>query len=347
MRFTNINNIQEKQEIKNYKVLCELLDEPTKTGKSKQLQLKDWERYFEYHKQGQKFIIDKIYKDEIPKEDGRMFGNNSIFAEDIQYILLCVLYRLPSSKVIWGCSTLLNNLSMINSNYITGRQNITKLSKDMNMDTSYIYDFYNNTHSSLKSKLETALNILARRSLITCEKIMMLQKESIQIEKNEFGTPKIKNGQVCYRKFEFSDEATDDEKALVIKIERRILDEMNFKDKKDAFIQGKWYDFKKAVDTELHKSNIKYSYYAYKIIFNKEDIEKEVLGELGEWSTRNILNKNIIESLIKSCENKHNKAIKIFGVIQGSKTKINNHKLRKKDDYVENNKQLIDKLIKR
>jgi hypothetical protein len=146
VRFTNINNIQEKQEIKNYKILCELLNEPTKTGKSKQLQLKDWERYFEYHKVGQKFIIDKIYDIEIPKEDGRMFGNNSIYAEDIQDILLCVLYRLPTSKVIWGCSTLLNNLSMINSNYITGRQNITKLSKDMNIDTSYIYDFYNNTH---------------------------------------------------------------------------------------------------------------------------------------------------------------------------------------------------------
>jgi hypothetical protein len=44
----NLKNLKEKQEIKNYKVLCELLEEPIKTGKSKQLQLKDFERYFEY-----------------------------------------------------------------------------------------------------------------------------------------------------------------------------------------------------------------------------------------------------------------------------------------------------------
>jgi hypothetical protein len=34
-------------------------------------------------------------------------------------------------------------------------------------------------------------------TILICEKIMMLQKESIQIEKNEFGTPKIKGGQEC------------------------------------------------------------------------------------------------------------------------------------------------------
>ena len=52
----NTNALKTNQIFKNYKELCEYLDEPIKTGKSKQLQLKDWERYFSYEKEGQKFI---------------------------------------------------------------------------------------------------------------------------------------------------------------------------------------------------------------------------------------------------------------------------------------------------
>lgn len=33
--------------IKNYKMLCELLEQEVKNGKSKKLQLEDWKRYFD------------------------------------------------------------------------------------------------------------------------------------------------------------------------------------------------------------------------------------------------------------------------------------------------------------
>ena len=47
--------------IKNYKELCTILNEEVKTGKAKQLQLKNWKRYFDWEKDGQKFIIVDIY----------------------------------------------------------------------------------------------------------------------------------------------------------------------------------------------------------------------------------------------------------------------------------------------
>ena len=49
----DINNLKKGQVVKNYKEMCLVLQEEIKTGKSKQLQLKDWERYFSYHKEGQ------------------------------------------------------------------------------------------------------------------------------------------------------------------------------------------------------------------------------------------------------------------------------------------------------
>lgn len=73
-------NIQ--QEFKNYKDLCNYLDEPIKGGKSKQLQLADWERYFTFEKQGNKFIITNVYDEPLEKvrkkcEDTSNYGSNN------------------------------------------------------------------------------------------------------------------------------------------------------------------------------------------------------------------------------------------------------------------------------
>lgn len=344
----NLDNLQIGQEIKNYKILCELLEEPVKNGgKSKDYQLKDFERYFSFHKQGQKFIIDEIFDEPLEKEDGRSLGNNSPYSNDIQNILLCVLYKLPSEEIIWSCNTLLNNLSMINSNYITARKDMDKLGETMKIEKEYIYDFYNNTHKSLKGKLETALNILCKRSLIVCEKILMVQKESVQIMQNELGTPRMENGKLCYRTFEFSDEATKEEKQLVLKTQKEVMNKLNCKDECEVICKGLWNDYSKSVNKELNKNNIKYSFYAYKITFNKENIKEEITGELGEMFDRINLNNNIMDCLIKGATTRHDNTKKIFGDVQGSPTKIKNHRLRKSDVYIENNKQLVEKLIKK
>lgn len=62
--------------VKNYKVLCELLGEPVKDGKSKKYQLQNFSRFFDWEKIGQKFIISDIYTSPLDKEDGRKSGNN-------------------------------------------------------------------------------------------------------------------------------------------------------------------------------------------------------------------------------------------------------------------------------
>lgn len=48
--------------VKNYKALCELLEEEIKEGNSKKAQLKQWEQYFTWHKEGNAFVIDSIGK---------------------------------------------------------------------------------------------------------------------------------------------------------------------------------------------------------------------------------------------------------------------------------------------
>ena len=79
--------------VKNYKVLCELLGQDVKDGKSKKYQLEDFARYFDWEKSGQKFIISDIYDTPLTKEDKRKLGNNSIYVKCIEVILLQYLSK--------------------------------------------------------------------------------------------------------------------------------------------------------------------------------------------------------------------------------------------------------------
>ena len=74
--------------IKNYKELCMLTNEETKTGKSKILQLENFSRFINWHKIGQKFIIDEIYDSPKEKQDKRSSGNNNVYCKYIEIILL-------------------------------------------------------------------------------------------------------------------------------------------------------------------------------------------------------------------------------------------------------------------
>lgn len=62
---------------KNYKAVCEVLDEPVKTGKSKQLQLKKWEEHFTWINNGNKFVITDI-KVVTFEEELSLINNNII-----------------------------------------------------------------------------------------------------------------------------------------------------------------------------------------------------------------------------------------------------------------------------
>jgi len=63
--------------IKNYKEMCILLEEKEKKGKSRLLQIANWERYFKWHKDGQKFIIDEVFEMPIEKIDNRGISKGS------------------------------------------------------------------------------------------------------------------------------------------------------------------------------------------------------------------------------------------------------------------------------
>lgn len=62
--------------IKNYKIMCKLLQENINTGHSRDAQLKEWNRHFKYKKEGQNYIILEVYKNPKERIDLRSSGNN-------------------------------------------------------------------------------------------------------------------------------------------------------------------------------------------------------------------------------------------------------------------------------
>lgn len=341
----NIKNLKEGMIIKNYKELCRLLNEGVKTGNAKKAQLKEMDRYFKYTKEGNKFIVQTIYKEPLNKIDNRQLGNNSIYSEDIQELILFTLAQHKDDEVCWSCSKFLKELAMVNNNYSICRKNIPQFSKIIDMEESYIYDFYNTAHKNLRIKLETALNCLMRyKKLLIWKPIMMVYKEIINIELNEFGTPKIKNGEVSYIKNKTFEKATKQEEKLIISTERNVMIDMGFTDLRDVFINGKYDLFIKKVYKELKENgNIYFYYYAYEITYNYDDIKKDIIGYLGKLFTEKQLNDNLIKSFNKSAENRHKNSIK--------KIKEGNKKIKQQDylkaslNYVKNNKILIENLI--
>lgn len=342
-----IENLEVGQVIKNYKELCAVLGIEARTGKGRILNHKEFDRYFKYNKQGQKYIITNIYDNPKEKEDNRKNnkgGNNRVYCDDIEKMILHILCNQDKDTKVIDFSTnqLLLAINMINENYKVGRTRVPKLSEILELPTEMIYEFYNSTNTELKRKVERTLNKMQRQSLIKWSKSVNIQKHINILDKNELGeVVGIIGKRVEHR------EATDAEKQLILKIERATLDDMGLNDKRAVFLQGRWNTFKKEVEKKLKErnTNIEYYYDTYKIIFDPlyiptylDNVENYDIKEVGE-----SLNKKVVKGLkvghTKKYNNAKDKDVTLFDIYQ------DRIPTRSKDNYVEISNKLVDNLI--
>ncbi|MHC9415443.1 hypothetical protein CYK93_00920 [Clostridium perfringens] len=263
-----IENLEVGKPIKNYKELCGLLGIKITSGKSKKLQLEDLERYCVYHKEGNKFVVDEIYENPLPKLDGRINGNNNVYVEEIGDILVEYISnnKRADNKVLLSFSKIINVLGLVNNTYTVANNKKSELADILNIELSAIHYFYNTSRCEFKKIIKRALNNLQKRSVIKYEeKWQICEKVNTDGETKEI-----------YRL------ATKGEVSMILDAQKRSLDEMGLKDLTALFLAGsvKYKKFNKKVNEKLPRS-WNYYYGVYEIIFGSAavDIEMKYIEE--------------------------------------------------------------------
>lgn len=358
----NTNDLKAGQTIKNYKVLCtDFLEvEPTK-GNGRNYHFKELERFCTYHKEGQKIIIDEVFNEikekvdmrkseNISERDNRHNGNNSFYNEDIQKLLLLLMASSTiDNEIILPISILLNKLSMINYNYSLGRRNQDKLSEILEIDEKYINEFYDSTHSSLRSSLETSLNSLSKKALLRWQTVRMVCKKVAVVKYNELDEIEVDmdTDRVQYSIQEEYNLATKEQDLIILEAEKFVLDLLGYESINEIIKHGLIDEFYKQVYKIVQKkANIKYYFNGYKLIFNRKDVISalEKYGEDLE-PVRVELNNKVKEKTLDNAIKRQEKSEKDTYCDFGEKHKTPRQKMRMSDDYLKNIQLIIDTVI--
>lgn len=187
--------------IKNYKMMCELLREEEKTGNSKKSQNKEWKRYFDFEREGQRYIIKEIYSVPLPK--GHYQNPIDIFNE----FLICLYIkeeckRNPKNKeegVTCAVSKLANFVGLINDEFqeknkarnkvvydIIGHDKVGKVKdKDFYNKLNMVNSVCDDLPRRYKYRLEKAIKSLKNKKLIIMETAYSGTKIKFGVESNQ------------------------------------------------------------------------------------------------------------------------------------------------------------------
>lgn len=337
MVIENLLKLKKGDSIKNYKEMCDLLGEKTEAGNSKKAQLREWERFFKYHKEGHKIIIDEIYEE--PQEKLDLRGSYGLLSNDIQPLILDLLVKNnQSDSICFSCTKLLEMLKMVNSNYHVGRRNIKLFSKYLDVDEDIINDFYYFEHTKLKSSLESALNSLYNKRIISWGKVTMVCVLEQSLVPDAYGK---------YSSVKTNRPATNCEIEFLLSIDRKVLDAMGLQSTTQVYGTSRYNKFKKLVKEEIKNSNsnILYGYKGYKIIQLKEYVIK-ALEEENKKLKEQELNFNILKSAYRSIRAKSENVKKEIDDSWG--TKLENHNtnaVRSKDTYEDDSIKVCNTII--
>lgn len=360
-------------EVKNYKIMCELLGEEEKTGNSKKAQTKEWKRYFDYIKEKQKYIIREIYDKPLPKnmyqnpldvlneyiicekiidhienpkyKDKRYVCSMTQLAYDLGYVndLFKKGYEHPQQMVeeIFGKKEITKGIEkrgqQLDRYEVGNKYRLQQLEEDV------VYDFYSIVPRRYKDRINETLNRLQKEFIINVSIINFgtfiepdLNNPIVEVHKDRYGDKKI---DYKYNTIETFRELTDEEDNLVAKIRREIIDELGCSGEHDLYKYRKINKFQNRYREELLKlgiSSVKKCYvlaFGAEYIYEKRDHVKEKQKEIN----RLFLDKTLRNSL--SSKNKKLKEVEANNLLNAA----DKEKMKK---YYEKEQKKRDQVIK-
>lgn len=251
--YNNIQKLELGQEIKNYKVLCQILNQEECGGNQRKLQLANFQRYFEYQKVGQKFIITDIFDEPLEKDDKRKLGNNSVYVKYIEVILLHFLSKQKNYTCVLRKNQIWLLLGMINNKYdAVSNKELEEL--DYCTNAFAVNHFYQRCNQRLERILFTALNNLKNRKLLSYfEQIIIVPVDG--------------SGFI----------ASDNDIRRLDAVSRSVLETMGFESMIQVYCRFKSREFYDEVNYRLRELyDWRYSFKQYKLIYTPENIIKAI-----------------------------------------------------------------------
>jgi len=289
------------QAFKNKKELCKYLNQEYISNKTaSEPQLKEWRRYFEWVKDGQKIVVTDIYPTPLDRTDGRVTNGTQKYQQYIEDVLLAYMdseiNKNNSITNIEGCEDYqfiftLNGLAllcnMVNKRYVS--KNIDSVLIEEGYTKFNIKDFFSRTELKFSLIINNALQNMEKRKIINYDKVLIVE---------ENGKQRI---------------ATLHDKNEYLNIEKLALTSMNYGSITEVFLHNKIKEYYAIVDKGVKKHlNWDKCYKAYVISLNHNsiDLEKEYLAKTNQHSKLE-LNQRLISffntqasnRFIKSCKN--------------------------------------------
>lgn len=330
--------LNEGQVFKNYKDLCNYLKQPIATGKSKQYQLERFENYFEFHREGHKYIIDNVYSEPLTSFSKGTYSNL------IQKLLLDYMARIyietDNKSILVSKNRLYQALYMINNNYQKYKHNYNELSDTLNVTMLDIKEFYMSIDNKYNGIIKTALNDLRKKRIIdyNISKVIVYSNDD-----NRAWTHKV---------------ASEFERDYILEIEYGILKEIGCKDIIEVILKDKYAIFITKVlsiingdinNITYEYTRIEYYYNAYDIVFIDNIVSEAERFILDNNELSLMLNDEIVNRLKESYNDKHDIALSIpfYEYCELDKYKLKRIDNRLNKDYTNNGHKLIDYTIKR
>lgn len=280
----NLDNLTAGQVVPNYRVMCQLLNEPERGGTAKTAQGKVWSRHFTFTKKGHKYIIHSIHPEPLPT----WANDKSLYVRLVELLLVHELAKQPPGSFIchYSKTNLFRTLGMVNDNY---RQHSALVNKDLaSLSRWQVEEFYKNSTKKLSSILFNALRSMHDRRLIDYSHLRVI------IEDDE---ERI---------------ADDDEVAMIIEVEHRVLVDMGYKMVTHIPYHEINTYYKNVSDRLLDEYGWSRAYQEIQIIFTHEHIinnipviTQELEQKIAKY--RSELNANVIESLHNYIDYKYQK----------------------------------------
>lgn len=328
----NCHKLKQGMVVKNYRKMCELLDEPLKTGDSRRYQLINWTRYFDYDKEGQKFIINKVYAEALPKIDNRKL-RDQMYSKYIELLLMRFIVASEDDVIRVSKSVLLRLLGMMPPSYISGndrlrenpeqecdylKKNVPNLA-NTSVEVSDVRIFYGRVKDKVYRMFDTALASMQSRRLIEYFKEYNITEPYASTESHDYYAKRNKSGamEIHKRKDKEFRPATNEEIQDILEAEHTVMLSMGYSNLGEIHCRNLQREFHEKSLAKLKKSHNWVNYYPQiKIIFLRDYIKNDLRVQeenlLKMTTEQQIigLNGEVIKALKNNAERRYENAVK-------------------------------------